>query len=355
MLTTSSGSLLFHGGMLVLTLTAAWAGGRDRRPRDWWLAAAAVGSLAVVLAYGLGDRGFGSLRLLAYGWFGYLAATLAAAAISLARRHPRAASVLAALFILVEAAALDAFLVEPHWLEVRQVRLVSRKIHKPVTIAILADLQTDEIGRYERSVFERVRAARPDLILLAGDYIQEFDNAGRRRLHRELRAMLQEIGLAAPLGIYAVRGNVDSDGWRVSFEDTGVTCANSTQSFDLGELRLTALAIEDSFSTGLQISKCDKFQIVLGHCPNFARGDVEADLLVAGHTHGGQVRLPLIGPLITLSRVPRRWAAGVTYLGDGKTLIVSRGLGMERGPAPRLRFLCRPELVYVELAPENSE
>lgn len=351
---SSSGSLLFHVGMLVLTLTAAWAAGRDRRPRDWWVAVAAVGGLAVLLAYSLGDRGFGSLRLLAYGWFGYLAATLAAGAISLARRHRRAASVLAALFILVQATALDAFLVEPRWLEVRQVRIVSSKIHKPVTIAIVADLQTDEIGGYERSVFERVMAAHPDLILLAGDYIQEFDNAGRRRLHRELRAMLQEIGLAAPLGVYAVRGNVDSDGWRVSFEETGVICANSTQSFDLGELRLTALAMEDSFSTGLQVFKSDQFQIVLGHCPNFARGDVEADLVVAGHTHGGQVRLPLIGPLITLSRVPRHWAAGVTDLGDGKTLIVSRGIGMERGPAPRLRFLCRPELVFVELVPENS-
>lgn len=351
---SSSSPVLFHGAMLALTGTAVWAARRDGRPRAWWPAAAAVGGLAVVLAAGLGDRGFGSLRLLAYGWFGYLAAAMTLAACSLARSQRRAALAFAALVAAIELVAVDAFFIEPHWLEVRQVRLVSSKIRRPVKIAILADLQTDEIGRYERSVLERIMAARPDLILLAGDYVQEFDNAGRKRLHRELRAALQEIGFGAPLGAYAVRGNVDSDGWQVSFEGTNVTTTNETRSFDAGELRVTALAIDDSFSPHLEVAGSDRFQIVLGHCPNFALGKIDADLLVAGHTHGGQVRLPGIGPLVTLARVPRGWAAGVTDLGGGKTLIVSRGVGMERGPAPRLRFLCRPELVLVELVPDET-
>ena len=351
---SSSGSLLFHGGMCALTLTAVWAAQRNGRPRTWLMAVAAAASLAALLAHSLGDRGFGSLRLLAYGWFGYVPVMLATAMISLARRQPRAAMVFAAIFVVLEAITVDAFLIEPHWLEVQRVRLVSSKIHKPVTIAVLADLQTDEIGPYERAAFKRLMAARPDIILLAGDYIQEFDNAERQRLHRELRVALQEIGFGARMGAYAVRGNVDSDGWRVSFENTNVTCTNSTSTFDLGELSLTALALEDSFSPHVQIDKSDRFHIVFGHCPNFALGQIEADLLVAGHTHGGQVRLPLIGPLVTFSRVPRGWAAGVSQLGEGKTLIVSRGIGMERGPAPRLRFLCRPELVFIELVPESS-
>ncbi len=82
-------------------------------------------------------------------------------------------------------------------------------------------------------------------------------------------------------------------------------------------------------------------------------GPVEADLLIAGHTHGGQVRLPLIGPLLNLSRVPRGWIAGATTLAPGRTLIVSRGIGMERANAPRLRFLCRPELVVIDLVPSE--
>jgi uncharacterized protein len=74
---------------------------------------------------------------------------------------------------------------------------------------------------------------------------------------------------------------------------------------------------------------------------------------VAGHTHGGQVRIPFIGPLATLSAVPRSWAAGITDLPSGGKLFVSRGIGMERGNAPRMRFCCRPELAVIDLVPQK--
>ena len=115
---------------------------------------------------------------------------------------------------------------------------------------------------------------------------------------------------------------------------------------------MTGLGYADSANTQLMIPAADRFHIVFGHMPNFARGQVAADLLVAGHTHGGQVRMPWIGPIITLSAVPRAWAAGVTALSGGRTLVVSRGTGLERGHAPRLRFLCRPEIVVIELVPK---
>ncbi len=66
-------------------------------------------------------------------------------------------------------------------------------------------------------------------------------------------------------------------------------------------------------------------------------------------------RIPLlqawVGPLLTLSQVPRAWAAGRTDQSDGRTLAASRDIGMERGWAPRLRFLCRPEVVVIVLLP----
>jgi predicted MPP superfamily phosphohydrolase len=92
---------------------------------------------------------------------------------------------------------------------------------------------------------------------------------------------------------------------------------------------------------------------VLGHSPNFSLGQVSADLLIAGHTHGGQVQIPFIGPMLTLSQVPRSWASGVVTIAPGKVLVVSRGVGMERGNAPRIRFRCRPELVILDLVPSG--
>ena len=73
------------------------------------------------------------------------------------------------------------------------------------------------------------------------------------------------------------------------------------------------------------------------------------DLVVAGHTHGGQVVLPLFGPPITLTSVPREIARGGLGEMDGRTIYVSRGIGMERGQAPPLRFLCPPEISLLTL------
>jgi predicted MPP superfamily phosphohydrolase len=219
---------------------------------------------------------------------------------------------------------------------------------------VLSDLQTDVIGDYERSVFRRTMEERPDLILLPGDYLQERDGARRAGLRAELQSIFREVGLAAPLGIYAVKGNVDAGDWPILFEGFPVTALAETRTVMEKDLCLTGLSLRDSFDPSLAIPRRERFHIAVGHAPDFALGDVQADLLVAGHTHGGQVRLPGIGPLVTLSRVPRAWAAGVTRLDDRRTLVVSRGVGMERGDAPRLRFLCRPELVVIECFPASS-
>ncbi len=121
---------------------------------------------------------------------------------------------------------------------------------------------------------------------------------------------------------------------------------------DLGPLQLTLLDPEDARSDAPPVPRVEGFHVVLGHAPDFALAAPPADLLLAGHIHGGQVRIPGWGPLLTLSRVPRSWATGRTELPQGGTLVVSRGLGMERGDAPRLRLGCRPELVVIELVPE---
>jgi predicted MPP superfamily phosphohydrolase len=92
-------------------------------------------------------------------------------------------------------------------------------------------------------------------------------------------------------------------------------------------------------------------RILLSHAPDAVyalAADSRVDLVVAGHTHGGQIALPLIGPLLTLSRVPRIAAAGglhqVESNGARHWLYVTRGIGMERMQAPRVRFLCPPDV-----------
>jgi len=94
---------------------------------------------------------------------------------------------------------------------------------------------------------------------------------------------------------------------------------------------------------------------VLGHSPDYALGDVRADILLAGHTHGGQVSIPFLGPPLTMAEVPRAWASGLTELSGDRHLYVSRGVGMERGNAPRVRFLTRPELAIIDVVPVEGD
>jgi predicted MPP superfamily phosphohydrolase len=91
--------------------------------------------------------------------------------------------------------------------------------------------------------------------------------------------------------------------------------------------------------------------IAIGHAPDFVMqlaGGAPVDLVLAGHTHGGQVVLPFVGPPGISSRLPRRFGGDVHDY-RGIPVHVSRGVGMERGTAPQIRFLCPPEICVLDV------
>jgi uncharacterized protein len=350
-------TVLYNLGMLAIDAAAITWLRRHQGWLAWFVAMGCAGAVAAAggtLAWPL-ETHFGVIRLWTYGLFLHGPVLLTGTAVLWRRRRPRLArgAVLAAAGLV--AVAADALLVEPHWLEVSHWRIASPKVHRPLRIAVLSDLQTDCIGPYERRVLRQTLDEKPDVILWAGDYLQapwEQQEAVRR----ELRDLLREMRFSAPAGMFAVKGNCDPPGWEEMFDGSGATVVTTMRTFDLGDIQLTCLPLSDSANSSLAIANVapDRFHLVLGHSPNYAMGRIDADLLVAGHTHGGQVRLPWIGSPLTLSRAPNSWSAGLTELPGGGKLLVSRGLGMERGYAPRIRFLCRPELMVIDLAPETK-
>jgi predicted MPP superfamily phosphohydrolase len=222
-------------------------------------------------------------------------------------------------------------------------------------IVVVADFQTNVIGDYEASVLRRTMEQKPDVILLAGDYLQARRGEGQM-LRSEFKKILRQNPLSAPLGVFAVQGNVDGDTWRDIFDGFDIKTSQTTKTYELDGLNLTCLNLGESFFSKLKVRNRseDVFHLVLGHVPNFAQGEVSADLIVCGHTHGGQVRFPFIGPIITHATIPNSWAAGMTDLPRGGKLFVSRGVGMERGWSPPIRFLCRSELAIIDLVPEKK-
>ncbi|MBL4889955.1 MAG: metallophosphoesterase family protein [Candidatus Lindowbacteria bacterium] len=296
---------------------------------------------------------FPVLHLFAYGVFFHGFVILAGSAVVFRKRIKHLSLFCALCAVLLEIIAVDAFVIEPKWLEITDVRMESAKISQPMTIALVADIQTDEIGEYEEQVIEQIMKRKPDLILFAGDYIQVGDRELREQRQSELNRVLRKANFRAPLGTYAVRGDIDPSNWFSIFEGVPVTAVPKSQTYMHRDFFVTGLTLNDSRDPNTKVKSQDGFHIVLGHSPNFALGDIQADLLVAGHTHGGQVQIPFIGPPVTLSLVPMDWAHGVTKLDNNRTLVVSRGIGMERGVAPRLRFFCRPQLIFIELVPQS--
>lgn len=308
-------------------------------------------SLLLALAGPLltGDR-FALILLLCHALF--LHAPLLALAVGLLRRD-RVGAAYAVVAVTLLSIGTDAFVLEPADLQLSEHTVPVAGLSRPHKVVLLADLQTDDPDDgHTRRALELALAQRPDLILLAGDYVQHPQLHPHLDLVARFNALAHEVGLRAPLGVIAVQGNVEHPRrWPELFYGLPVNASSQTQTLHTGELAITALSFEDGFNPELRLPAPRRPHLVLAHAPDFALGEIEADLLFAGHTHGGQVQLPWIGPLMTLSSVPRQWAAGLTVLPSGAHLIVSRGVGMERDLAPRLRFFCRPEVVVLHLVP----
>lgn len=193
----------------------------------------------------------------------------------------------------------------------------------------------------------QMRAERPDLLAITGDMVSA------RRAIAEIPALLR--GLSAPLGVYAIPGNHDY--WeglhelRVALAAAGIPMLLNEHRrlrWNGGELWL--VGIDDiwdgrpDLDAALRGVPRDAFRVLLAHAPDAA---AEADgygfaLQLSGHTHGGHLRLPLLGPF-TRPRHGVRYVMG-RYRVGAMALYVSRGLG----GAP-LRLLCRPEATILTL------
>jgi predicted MPP superfamily phosphohydrolase len=225
----------------------------------------------------------------------------------------------------------------------------------------MSDIQAARVTDYERDAIARMMSLKPDIILIAGDFLQEYDAAEADRQIPAFRDLL--MPLAAPGGVFAVRGDADA-GQQLEAIVTGtnvrllVNEVVRTRVLDrnvtLGGVELNYRSV-DALATmaALEGGEASDVRLLLSHRPDAALllpAFTRVDLAVAGHTHGGQVSIPLFGPPMTLSNVPRHVAAGGLHeLGAGRRIYLTRGVGMERGRAPRLRFLVPPDISVVTL------
>lgn len=247
---------------------------------------------------------------------------------------------------------LYGYFIEPYWLAVETIRLTSGKIRsgdRPVRIVQVSDLHCDPETRLEERLPDVIAPMKPDIIVFTGDAINT--PAGLPIF----RKCLTQLAKIAPT--YVVKGNWDA--WYFKdldrFGNTGATELSGTPV-------KVRVADNDIFLAGLPVGTTrsvrdvmggvpeNAFRVFLFHYPDYieemARNKI--DLYLAGHTHGGQVALPLYGALITLSATGKRYESGLYDQGPTH-LYVNRGIGMEGGRAPRVRFCARPEVTIIEI------
>ncbi len=263
-----------------------------------------------------------------------------------------------AIFVLAAIGAscfVYALRVEPYWLDVSHARITSPRIpagSQPLRIVHISDLHCDPQPRLEERLPDIIANQQPDLIVFTGDSVNSPDGLP------VLKKCLSALAKIAPT--YVVKGNWDSWYWRELdlFGGTGVKelKADSEAITIRGiPVRIAGLAVgqEANLDKTLAESGAGEVKIFLYHYPDLIHQEAGhgVDLYCAGHTHGGQVALPFYGALVTFSRFGKRYESGLHR--EGNTwLYVNRGIGMEGGRAPRVRFFARPEVTVISIHAE---
>jgi uncharacterized protein len=253
--------------------------------------------------------------------------------------------------------AAYAFLIEPRWLDVRRIEIAPARWPRHLdglTVAHLSDLHLGApgSGALVRRALAVVDAARPDLVVLTGDYtVRGKDPTGVRVALADLhtRPAFAVLGnhdyKAGPAAADEIAAEIAGLGITV-LRNAAVECPTRRGMIWIAGLDEHRYGHADVRRTLGQIPADAWPRVLLAHTPAALHRlpDDAVDLALAGHTHGGQVRLP---PLTTwyVRLVYSRFVAGA-YPHRGAVLYVSRGLASVGIPA---RFLCRPEVTLVTL------
>lgn len=281
-----------------------------------------------------------------------------------AARSRLSAGLLVCAAFLAVGVGLYGTYVEPFRLETDRHVLASPKVTESIKIVVISDIQNSRVGDWEYEVVEAVLAEEPDLVLMAGDLWQVPFGQWQPRVE-EFAALIETL---SEVPLVMVDGDSDwANGYddlvdRVGpnalflYDESVVTTIAGQRILIAGAARFTESEQQRQrmFNT-IATAPDDVVTVLLAHRPEIVyelAPEQIPDLTVAGHTHGGQVSVPLFGPPITFTTVPRAAAAGGLHVVDGVPLFVTPGVGVQRGQAPQLRLGVRPSFGVIEIVAE---
>jgi predicted MPP superfamily phosphohydrolase len=236
------------------------------------------------------------------------------------------------------------FAVEPYWIEVTR-HSIAGPVTQRLRIAHLSDLHSRSFGLREREILALVKRAAPDVIVMTGDVVDGASLEPARELFR---------GLRAPLGVWVVRGDSETAppaDQRAFYEAVGARFLDNEGVQVRDDVFIVgftdAVAARSAPGSPFGAAPAASFKLALFHAPD-AFNDVAGmfHLGLAGHMHGGQVRMPGF-PWLWHPAGGGRYSQG-WYTANRSDLYVSRGLGTGVIGA---RLFCRPEIALIEIRP----
>lgn len=266
-----------------------------------------------------------------------------------------------ALLLLLAVLAIWAFLIEPNRLIVHPETIQIENWPQELAglrMAVISDIHTGAPfvnDQKLKDIVDRTNALNPDLIVLLGDYMSP-NSWHSHRVEPEVTAAALK-SLKAPLGVYSVLGNHDwwYNGERVrrAFEQDGIRVLDDeVTEIKWHEKSFWLVGLADLWTRPQHIEETiakippGSTIIALTHNPDiFPRLPQTVPLLIAGHTHGGQVNLPFIGTPIVPSRFGRKYTAGHIFE-NGHHMFVTTGIGTSILP---VRFRVPPEIVILTI------
>ena len=280
----------------------------------------------------------------------------------------------AALFFII------VMLIDGNRFVIREYTIESEKIKDGIDLAVMADLHNKQYGAENTKLLESLNQVNPHVVMVAGDMLTAKPGKGYERAASFMEKVAKKFPVYYGLGNHEYRMKIYPENYGTEFleymdrlEKAGVHLLDNESTLiqvkrkqRMTNIRVSGLSIERFYYKRFRkiyMSReyvdgligrvdTDTYQILLAHNPEYFDTYAEwgADLTLSGHVHGGVMRLPLFGGVISPKLVLFPKYDGGHFIRSGSHMVLSRGLGMHTIP---IRIFNPAELVVIHLKPKR--
>ncbi len=280
-----------------------------------------------------------------------------------------------AIFVILTVIILFFLLVmmiDGNRFKTREYRIENKHLSKECKVVVLSDLHNKQYGKENQKLIQAIDDMSPDLILCAGDMLTAKQNHSYEPALSLMKKLSEKYPIYYGIGNHEYRMKLYTEDYGTSYQKYknelmryGVkVLENESVTIDEYNICIQGVMIEKQYYKRLKTQNMseeylrseigtpnrEKMQIFLAHNPDYFTNYVKAgaDLVLSGHVHGGVMRLPILGGVVSpkCTLFPK-YDGGLYIEGNGK-MILSRGLGMHTIP---IRIFNPGELIKVHLKP----